>query len=97
MRFSGGGILALALAMCPAPVTPGHAGSFTVIGFGNPVVVGREDPIISPGTVSAHYVPRLTFSSFPLTFPSFEPHPESLDVFRSTSSFYFPLLSLDLP
>lgn len=53
MRFSGGGILCLALAMYLAPVTSKHAGSFTVIGFGNPVVVGREDPIISPGTVSA--------------------------------------------
>lgn len=56
MRFTEGGILAFALAMCPAPVTPKHAGSFTVIGFGNPVVVGREDPIISPGTVSAQWV-----------------------------------------
>ncbi len=53
MRFSEGGIAALVLAMLAAPVTPKHAGSFTVIGFGNPVVVGREDPIISPGTASA--------------------------------------------
>ncbi len=47
-------MLALALVMFAASVISKHAGSFTVIGFGNPVVVGREDPIISPDTVSAH-------------------------------------------
>ena len=43
--------LLLFAMLCTATRTPG---SFTVIGFGNPVVVGREDPIISPGSVSSH-------------------------------------------
>ena len=54
MCFSGWGIPALALAMYVAPGMPKHAGSYTVIGFGNPVVVGREDPVISPGVPSGH-------------------------------------------
>ena len=54
MHLFKGGMLAVVLATFAAPVVPKHAGSFTVIGFGNPVVVGREDPIISPGLVSQH-------------------------------------------
>ena len=54
MRFSGGQILAVVLVIFTTPATPKHTGSFTVVGFGNPVVVGREDPVISPGTASAH-------------------------------------------
>ena len=48
-------MLAIELFLFATRVTAARTpGSFTVIGFGNPVVVGREDPIVSPGRVSGH-------------------------------------------
>ena len=54
MLFSKLRVVALAAALWAGPALSFHPGAQIVVGFGNPVTIGRMDPIIAPGKVSGH-------------------------------------------